>query len=197
MDDDEPILLHETNLMLAILRASREGPAGLEAVMARLEANLAAAWEPAPTDRGDLERRLREACRLLEAARALAPAGPDRYRLTARGEGLLAEHPDGVDQSVLGRFAEFRRFLVERTRGTERMGGPRQSGPYQQVGPWQAEPNPVGSHDDPRLDAYTDGMQAYREGKPLDANPYADDSNGHLGWENGWSEARDTDTGAR
>jgi hypothetical protein len=187
MDDDEPILLHETNLMLAILRASRDGPAGLEAAMARLEANLAAAREPAPADRGDLERRLREAGRLLEAARALAPAGPGRYRLTGRGERLLAEHPDGVDQSVLGRFAEFRQFLAERTSGTGSAGGPRQSGPYQRIGP----------HDDPRLDAYTDGMQAYREGKPLDANPYDGDSNGHLGWENGWCEARDTDTGAR
>jgi hypothetical protein len=197
MDDDEPTLLHGTNLMLAILRASRDGPAGLEAAMARLEANLTAAREPAPADRGDLERRLREAGRLLEAARALAPAGPGRYRLTDRGERLLAEHPDGVDQSVLGRFAEFRRFLAERSGGTGSAGGPRQSGPYQQVGPWQAGPNPVGPEDDPRLDAYTDGMRAYREGKPLDANPYDGDSNGHLGWENGWCEARDTDTGAR
>ncbi|MDP9143152.1 MAG: hypothetical protein M3N43_00365, partial [Actinomycetota bacterium] len=46
MEDDEPALLHEPDLMLAILRAAHRAPAGLDDAMVRLHANLAAAHEP-------------------------------------------------------------------------------------------------------------------------------------------------------
>ena len=66
MEDDEPALLHEPDLMLAILRAARQGPAGLDDAMARLHANFAAADEPLPEPEGDLRRRLERAALLLK-----------------------------------------------------------------------------------------------------------------------------------
>ena len=100
MADDEPALLHEPDLMLAVLRAARQGPAGLDDAMARLQANLAAAHEPPPGPGGDLRRRLERAALLLRGADAIAPAGDDRFRLTARGARLLLAFP------------EFRAFLA-------------------------------------------------------------------------------------
>ena len=69
--------------------------------MARLHANLAAAHEPLAEPEGDLRRRLERAALLLRGADAIAPAGDDRFQLTARGSRLLDEHADGVDKSVL------------------------------------------------------------------------------------------------
>ena len=54
MEDDEPALLHEPDLMLAILRAAHQAPASLDDAMARLHANLAAAHEPLPEPEHDL-----------------------------------------------------------------------------------------------------------------------------------------------
>ena len=112
MQDDEPALLHEPDLMLAILRASLKAPASLEDAMARLHANLAAAHEPLAEPEGDLRRRLERAALLLRGADAIAPAGDDRFQLTARGSRLLDEHADGVDESVLSAFPEYRAFLT-------------------------------------------------------------------------------------
>ena len=164
MEDDEPALLHEPDLMLALLRAARHGPAGLDDAMARLHANLAAAHERLTEPEGDLRRRLERAALLLRGADAIAPAGDDRFRLTARGARLLAEHPDGVDESVLCAFPEFRAFLTALS--------------------------PKRFEDDPRLPAFQAGMQAFAERRSLADNPHAFDSVDHLAWECGWSEAR-------
>ena len=164
MEDDEPALLHEPDLMLAILRAAHQAPASLDDAMARLQANLAAAHEPLPEPEHDLRLRLERAALLLRGADAIAPAGDDRFRLTARGARLLAEHPDGVDESVLLAFPEFRAFLTVLS--------------------------PRRSEDDPRLPAFQAGMQASAEGRSIADNPHAFDSVDHLAWECGWSEAR-------
>ena len=166
MEDDEPALLHEPDLMLAILRSARQGPAGLDDAMARLHANLVAAHEPRPEPESDLRRRLEHAALLLRGADAIAPAG-DRFRLTARGARLLADHPDGVDVSVLLAFSEFRAFVTAL--------------------------NPHRSEDDPRLPAFQAGMQAFAEGRSIADNPHAFDTVDHLAWECGWSEAREAD----
>jgi hypothetical protein len=50
---------------------------------------------------------------------------------------------------------------------------------------------PERAWDDPRPAAYDAGLQAFGEGRALDANPFASDTPDHLAWENGWSEARD------
>lgn len=191
MSDEEPILLHEPNLMLAILRTAREGPASLDDAKAQLLAIRQVAEEPAPDDMADLKERLDEAYAFLAGATAIAILDDGRYRLTGRGEELLDRHPEGIDQTVLGDFPEFQRFLAQRSEGAAHEGGPRQTGPYQQLGPWRPEPNPRGPEDDPRLEVYLEGQQAFTEGKPADANPYARDSNAHLAWENGWCAARD------
>src|SRR5262245_1067470 len=115
MEDDEPALLHEPDLMLAILRAAQKAPASLEDAMARLNANLAAAHEPLAEPEGELRRRLERAALLLRGADAIEPAGDDRFQLTARGSRLLAEHADGVDESVLSAFPEYRAFLTALT----------------------------------------------------------------------------------
>lgn len=165
MDDDEPILLHEPDLMLALLRAARPGPATLEDAMARLNASLAEAHEPPPTAPEEVRRRLADAAVMLIGAGALTPAGPSGFRLTERGAQLLAEHPDGVDQSVLAGYAEFRAFIAMR--------------------------HPNRAEQDPRLPAFDAGMRAFSQGRHNDANPFEFDSVDHLAWECGWSEARD------
>ena len=165
MEDDEPALLHEPDLMLAILRAALQAPAGLDDAMARLHANLAAAHEPLTEPEGDLRRRLERAALLLRGADAIAPAGDDRFRLTARGARLLAEHPDGVDELVLCAFPEFRAFLTALS--------------------------PKRFEDDPRLPAFQAGMQAFADRRSIADNPHAFDSVDHLAWECGWSEARE------
>ena len=146
MEDDEPALLHEPDLMLAILRAAHRAPAGLDDAMVRLHANLAAAHEPLPEPEGDLRCRLERAALLLGGADAIAPAGDDRFRLTARGARLLTEHPDGVDGSVLCAFPEFRAFLTALS--------------------------PKRFEDDPRLPAFQAGMQAFAQGRSLAENPH-------------------------
>ncbi|MEK0084548.1 hypothetical protein [Benzoatithermus flavus] len=165
MDDAEPILLHEPDFMLAVLRAAREGPARLDDAVARLRAHLAAAGEPLALAPEELTRRFEEAARLLEGACAIVPADDGRYRLTPRGVRLLAEHPDGIDQSVLRTFPEFRAFMATTSR--------------------------PGPEDDPRLPAFHAGMQAFAERRALSDNPFASDTPDHLAWECGWSEARD------
>jgi restriction system protein len=165
MEDDEPALLHEPDLMLAILRAAHHAPASLDDAMARLHARLAAAHEPLTVPEGDLRRRLERAALLLRGADAIALAGDDRFRLTARGARLLDEHPDGVDESLLCTFPEFRTFFTALS--------------------------PKRFEDDPRLPAFQAGMQAFVQRRSIAENPHAFDSVDHLAWECGWSEARD------
>ena len=165
-DDYEPILLHEPDLMLAIQRAALHGPATVETARHRLEQNLARAQEPTPSDVDDLLGRLNNAVSMLTAAGAIAPVTEGGWRLTDRGHQLLKEHPDGVDQTVLRAFPEFRVALAE-------IGSRR------------------GPVDDPRLSTFEDGMRAFSQGRPLTDNPYPSDTNDHLAWECGWCEARD------
>lgn len=167
MDDFEPILQHEPDFMLAILRAAQAAPARLDDAAARLHRHLAAAGEPLLLGPEELRHRFEEAARLLEGAGAIAPAGQGLYRLTERGARLLAEHPGGVDQSVLHAIPEFRAFVAALSRR--------------------------GPEGDPRLPAFHAGMQAFGDRRALSDNPFASDTPDHLAWECGWSEARDTE----
>lgn len=165
MGEDEDLLLQEPDLMLALLRAARRAPEVLDDAVARLLANLAAAGAPPPAP-DELRARLQEAAGLLVGAGALAIAGDDHYGITARGTALLAEYPDGVDQSVLHRFPEFRAYVAEHSHHEE--------------------------PEDVRLPAFEAGMRAFTRGAGNDANPHALDSADHLAWECGWSDARDS-----
>ena len=163
MDDDEP-LLHEPDLMLALMRAARERPAGLDAAAERLAANLAAAHAPA-ADPAELRRRLARAAALLQGAGVLSPADRGTFGLTESGARLLAQHPDGIDQSVLERLPEFRAYLVARDRRHAAA--------------------------DRRESTFDCGFRAFRDGRPMDANPFDPDTPDHQVWENGWCDGRD------
>jgi restriction system protein len=162
--DEEPVLLHEANLMLAILRVADVRSASLEDAAARLRANRAMAGEPPPENPAELWQRLEHALTALERAGAVAMVGDGRFRLTEHGAGLLAAHPGGIDETILR---------------------PVGSGSPPDVA------IPERAHDDPRPAAYGLGLRAFGDGRPIDANPYASDTPDHLAWENGWSEARD------
>jgi hypothetical protein len=165
MGDEEPVLLHEPDLMLALLRAAAEGPAGLEDAMARLVALRRQAHESAPEDRAELLRRLAEEARALRAAGALCREAGGALALTPRGKELVAEFPDGVDPTVLMRFPEYRAYIAAIGR--------------------------AGAGADPRTPANDAGYRAFAEGRPHTDNPHPPDSVDHLAWESGWFEARD------
>lgn len=162
---EEGLLLQEPDLMLAVLRAASHGPARAQDAIDRLLVNLAAAGEPPPAEPDELRARLDAAIDLLVGAAALVPVEHARFQITERGMALLTDFPDGVDQSVLHRFTEFRSHVAAHSH--------------------HATP------DDVRLPAFEAGMQAFTRGAGNAANPHAFDSADHLAWECGWSEARD------
>jgi hypothetical protein len=134
------------------------------AITVPLQAHLAADHEPGPTQENDLQRRLEEAVLMLKAAGAVEPDGEDRFHLTTRGVQLLAEHPDGVDQSVLRAFPAFRAAVAGPGGGTR--DGPRLA----RVQPWPGD----------LWAGAADQRQSIRCR-----------TSDHLAWERGWSEARD------
>ena len=163
--EDEPILLHEVDLMLAILRSAERGPARLEDAMRHLEGYRALANEPPSPDPDELRARFERAAVELLAARAVMAVDSERFELTARGAQLLARYPEGIDGSVLRQFPEYQAWLEARSRRA--------------------------SQDDPRLLAFAAGMRAFRESRQISDNPYPTDLPDHLAWESGWSVARD------
>ncbi len=164
--DEEPILLHEADLMLAILRAAHDGPASLPDAFTLLVAHLAAAREPVPAwFEIELRRRLGRALDRLAGAEAITCHHGGHYELTDRGTMLLTSHPGGIDQSVLLTFPEFRAYVAA-----------------------QRRPEPK---EDPHLPAFEGGLRAFNEGQSHADNPHPFDSADHLAWECGWSEARD------
>lgn len=160
-------LLHYPDLMLAWLKAASDHEASLEDCIVRLKNDLDRADEHPPIEREDLVGRLETAKRRLVKAHLLTPLGGERYRITPRGRKILADHPLGVDDTVLMQFPEFRDYVAH-------LGS-------------TAPPEDGGSVN------FDQGYAAYQEGKtPLD-NPYHFDSSSHLSWEHGWFEARAED----
>ena len=166
MELSEYPLLNRPSLMLAVLKSASRGEATLEDCLHHLRADLARANEPMPpVDPEDLLAHLGDLKgRLMEAA-LLTPTEGDRFIATRHGRELLAEHPAGIDESVLMQFPEFRAFIQ---RSAQR-------------------PPP----EDPRSDQYDEGYAAHEAGSSLVDNPYPPDTIDHLAWENGWFEARD------
>ena len=89
----------------------------------------------------------------------------DCFEITERGRRVLAEHPQGIDDTVLAEFPEFRAFMHR--------------------------VHPPHVPEDAQGDTHEEGHRAFQEGEDTADNPYAFDTSKHLAWENGWSEARD------
>lgn len=164
MDLYEYPLLHQTDLMLAILRVAAHGGGTIEDCRAHLRMLLEHAQEDPPIDDDELLERL-EDCRLkLEQARLVESRG-ERFEITPRGRAVLEANPGGVDETTLMQFEEFRAALA------------------------QAEPSPPMEQPVPR--EYEAGYTAFDAGRALAENPHPRDSRQHQDWQNGWSQARD------
>lgn len=166
MDPREYPLLHYADLMVALLRVAEErGEAAVGDAAVRLREDLARAGERPPVDEGELLARLGRARHNLFKAGALLPTHDQRFRITVRGRRVLAEHPEGIDDTVLMQFPEFRQYI------RRLVGRP--------------------AADKPLSLAYDQGWAAYHGGVSHSDNPYRFDTGQHLAWENGWFEARD------
>src|SRR5260370_42693802 len=113
----ESPLFNRPVLMLPVLNSASPGRTPLEDCLRRLRADLARANEPMPpVDPKDLLAHLGDLnCCLMEAALLTSTEG-DRFIVTRRGRELLAEHPAGIDESVLVQFPEFRSFIQRSAR---------------------------------------------------------------------------------
>ena len=165
MDFSEHTLLNRPSLMLTVLKTASRGEVTLDDCLRHLRQHLARANEPAPVEAQELLAHMEGIKRCLIGAALLMPTTGDGFTATKRGREVLAEHPMGVDETVLMRFPEFREFL-------------RRSAQH---------PPP----EDPRTHQYDTGYAAYQTGSSLVDNPYPPDTIDHLAWENGWFEARD------
>ncbi len=164
MTSEEQTLLHDPDLMLALLRSAGPERDAVETALARLRRLRQESGETGEVDWEEVALRLRRCARQLVAAGALEPVTGSRFRLTARGRALLAEAEGGIDETVLMRFPEYRAYVAR----------------------------PAGSvAADPRHEAFVAGLEAFRAGLPPTANPHPFDSIDHLAWENGWFTARD------
>lgn len=163
MDLYEYPLLHEADLMLAILRVGAQGGGTLDDCRAQLQTLLEHAQEDPPIDPGELRERL-EVCRLKLGQARLIESQGERFEITPRGRDVLAANPGGVDETVLMQFEEFRAAV--------------------DVG----EAPPPGRPVPPEYDA---GYTAFAAGRPFTDNPHPFDSRQHQEWQNGWSQARD------
>ncbi len=158
-------LLHYPDLMLALLREGERGEAGLNDALGRLEAELSRADEKPPVSREEALARLGVARQRLVEAGLLDDRGEGRYAITERGRKALAEHPDGIDDTVLMGYEEFRAAVSRRA-----------------------------AHDEPEDaagTAFRQGYSAFLAAQPHAANPHREDTAAHNGWENGWFAGRD------
>lgn len=167
---DYPLLSYQ-DLMLTVLKTAAQGRTTLHDCLAQLRRTLVAAHEHPPVTAADMLQRLSVVKTYLTEAMLLTLLEGDDFAITPRGRSVLAEHPMGVDDTVLMQFPEFRRFILR-----------------------MSEPS---THDDPRDREYEEGYEAYGDGKSLTENPYEFDRIEHLAWENGWFTARDDDTAAK
>lgn len=163
MELEEHRLLHLPDLMLALLKVAERREAALDDALALLARDRAQAGEPADIPTSHILVRLSRARRRLAAAGLIEQAGGNRFRITARGRDVLREHPEGVDDSVLVNFPEYRAWLSQAV----------------------AHPPP----EDARRPEFLDGWSAFLEGAPLTGNPFASQTAQHAAWEDGWLEA--------
>jgi restriction system protein len=165
MDFADHALLNRPVLMLTVLKVASCGEVTLDDCFCRLCENLDRIGEPAPVGAQELCAHLDDIKRCLMEATLLVPTTGNCFALTKRGRDVLAEHPTGVDETVLMQFPEFREFIQRSAR------------------------HPLS--EDARCGQYDEGYEAYEEGLSFTDNPYPADTCDHDVWENGWFGARD------
>lgn len=158
-------LLHYADLMLTLLKVGEDGDADLGTAMDRLRTDLRRAKESPPVGRNEMAARLSTARLHLLKAGLIEDRPEGRFRTTERGGRALSEHADGIDDTVLMAYPEFRAYLRRRVQ--------------------HAEPEDAASN------AFNEGHAAFLEGRPHFANPHRQDTAAHLAWEGGWFTARD------
>jgi len=169
---DEAPLLHEPDLMLAVLRVAAVKTGTLDDCIAHLRALRQCAQIEEPMPEAEVRARLEAAAAKLCRAGLIEAPAPGRFRITARGRQALEDNPDGVDDTVLMRLPEFR--PVNGHAGTA---------PAVPAAPAAAP----GASDT----EYRKGFEAFLAGVSLADNPHPPDVRAYLDWENGWSQARD------
>lgn len=163
MDIEDRPLLHFADLTLALIKASHDEAAEIGAAARLLAQDRRQAHEAAPVDECELLASLDRARRHLVAAQLLRMLDDTRFRITPRGRAVLHDHPDGIDDSVLMAFPEFRLWVERITH----------------------HPPP----EDSRHREFQRGWSAGAEGHELGDNPYAPDTAQFAAWEDGWLEA--------
>jgi len=180
MELTEYPMLHETDLMLTLLKVACARTATIDDAVARLKENLNSIHEDLPVTDRDLRDHLERA--RLHLARALlleSVSGGIRFRTTARGMRMLDAYPTGFDRSALTDIPEFRAFLEK------------QSAHHLLNGGAGLENGRESELDDPCTKEFSEGYAAFQSNLGMDANPYEVDRVMHLAWQNGWSQARD------
>ena len=167
MELDESPLLHQPDLMLAVLRVAAAKSGTLDDCLEYLRHLRRCARVDEPIPEAEVRAQLQRVQAKLRRAGLIEVGAAGRFRITARGRKVLAANPDGVDDSVLMQLAAPRRL-----NGHRAVAAPPQEGPS--------------------ID-YQRGYGAYLAGAGLAENPYPPDVRAYLDWENGWSQARDDD----
>ena len=169
--DDSP-LLHEPNLMMAVLRVAAMKTGTLDDCIDHLRALRRCARILEPMPEAEVRAMLETAQAKLRRAGLIEAPTPGRFRITDRGRRVLDDNPDGVDDSVLMQLPELRPVNGQTA---------------------TAQAARAGSGAAPRASNadYRSGFEAFLAGVSLSENPHPPDVRAYLDWENGWSQARD------
>ncbi len=169
--DDSP-LLHEPDLMLAVLRVAAVKTGTLDDCIDHLRTLRRSAQIDEPMPEAEVRAMLEAVEAKLHRARLIEAPAPGRFRITARGREVLDDNPDGVDDTVLMQLPEFRP-----------VNGHSAIAPAVPRAPAAAQRAPD--------TGYQSGFEAFLAGVSLADNPHPPDVRAYLDWENGWSQARD------
>lgn len=166
-------------IMLTVLRCAASGDTDMPSVLDRVLSDLKRSEPDAPALQdeealNELRRRLQWTREHLTAAGVIETTEGDRMHLTDRGASVLEQCPDGVDDSVLMQFPEFRTYVAGLQR--QRIIAARRA---------------LGG--DPATETQ-EGFVAFLEGRRAGDNPYEADTHMHEAWDEGYwegaSEAR-------
>ena len=157
-------------LMLVILRRATQGASSHDDFLADLDSFISSIHPQDPEsllptqvdDARTLRTRLEESATHLKEAGLLTEPEAGCFTATGRGKRLLDQNPKGIDDTVLERFVEFRRYLQQ---------GRQAAGPTEPTRDYRA------------------GFNQYQDGCTLSDNPYDPETGAHQEWNLGWFEA--------